>query len=747
VSRDHRAVILAAILSGAAMTLSGAGASAPPVNPDPAPGGISFQRVARFPPPGGRVANGFRFTRDGGILYFLQAEGNGVVQSLFREEVATGAHTTAARPPGTPQEGGLSREETLRRERKRLQEKGITQYVLAARADVVVFAYAGDLYLARPGHDPLRLTETPATELDPQLSEDGRRLGFVRDGDLYVMELPSRAERRLTEGARDGLTHGLAEYIAQEEMDRFSGFWWAPDGRRLAYTEVDETGIPVYPIVHQGSAEWEVERERYPFAGGPNARVRLGVVAAAGGPTRWLSIAPADGTEFYLARVTWDRQGSLLAQVESRDQTRLRLLRFDPDRWEPVTLLEDRSDTFINLHDDLHPLPGGRFLWSSERGGYRHLELRAPDGTLLRALTSGPWAVDALQGVDETKGTVFFTAAKDSPLERPLYRVPLEGGAIERVTPEDGFHTVTVSPDGRLMVDVHDSLRQPPRALLREASGRTLRVLDPNDDPEPAALGLHPPEMVTLPAGDGTTLYGALYRPPGPVPAGGFPAIVSVYGGPGSQRVRNAWELTSDLRAQRLVGQGFVVFKLDNRGTPRRGKAFETALFHRLGSVEVEDQIAGARWLAERPEIDGARIAIYGWSYGGYMAARCLLLAPDRFRAAVAGAPVTDWDGYDTHYTERYLGTPQDDRDGYTAASLLPLAPRLQRPLLIVHGMVDENVHFRHTARLLSALNAARRRYDLLVFPEERHLPRRPEDREYLERRVAEFLQQSLATP
>ncbi|HXH27573.1 MAG TPA: S9 family peptidase, partial [Candidatus Polarisedimenticolia bacterium] len=192
---------------------------------------------------------------------------------------------------------------------------------------------------------------------------------------------------------------------------------------------------------------------------------------------------------------------------------------------------------------------------------------------------------------------------------------------------------------------------------------------------------------------------------------------------------------------------GFVVFKLDNRGTPRRGKAFETALFHRLGSVEVEDQIAGARWLGARPDVDGARIGIYGWSYGGYMAARCLLLAPDRFRVAVAGAPVTDWDGYDTHYTERYMGTPQEDAEAYKASSLLPLASRLERPLLIVHGMVDENVHFRHTARLLNALNQARRRYELLVFPEERHLPRRPEDREYLERRLAGFLEQALAAP
>ena len=699
---------------------------------------LTLERVARYPPPGSRIPTTFRFTHDGKALYFLASEGAAVERSLVREDVATGERQLIARPPQEGATTGLTSEEVLRRERRRIQEKGITLYGLAAEADVAVFDWRGDVYLARAGKEPSRLTETSSSEIDPQVSPDGTRVAFARDGELYVMDLATRAETRLTLGARDGVFHGIAEYIAQEEMERASGFWWSPDGTRIAYTEVDETGIPVYPIVHQGQPVWEVELERYPFAGGPNAKVRLGVVKAGGGDTVWVRLGEA-GDDVYLPRVRWDADGSLLVQVESRDQKSLRLLRADTATGAVTVLLEDRSTTWINLHDDLRPLRDGRFLWSSESSGFRHLELRARDGSLVRRLTSGDWPVDQLEAVDETSGSVYFTAAKEGPLERQLYRVRLDAGPPERVTTEAGWHTVTGSRDGARWVDVHDTAAVPPRVLLKDGSGRVIRVIDPNSDPEPQTLGLRPPEFVTLRAADGSTLHGALYRPRTLSPGKKYPAIVRVYGGPTAQSVKNSWELTQDLRAQYLARHGYVVFRLDNRGTPRRGKTFETALARRLGSVEVEDQLAGARFLAGLPYVDGARLGIYGWSYGGYMAARCLLEAPDLFKVAVVGAPVSDWDGYDTHYTERYMGTPRDNAAGYKESSLLPIASRLRGRMLIVHGMVDENVHFRHTARFLDALNSVQKPYDLIIFPDERHLPRGEEDRRYLESRIVAY--------
>lgn len=706
---------------------------------------LTLERVARYPPPGTRIPGTFRFGHDARYLYFLGLHGTGSARVLYREEVSSGTREIVARPPqaASPSESGLTPEEILRRERQRIQEKGITLYRLAAKADVAVFDWRGDVYLVRPGQEPLRLTETEASEIDPQLSPDGTRLAYARDGELRVLDIATRREVLLTEGARDGVFHGIAEYIAQEEMDRSSGFWWSPDGRSIAYTEVDETGIPVYPIVHQGKDAPETETSRYPFAGGPNARVRLGIVSASGGVTSWIRL-PDNGGDSYLARVRWDEDGTLLAQVQSRDQKSLKLWRVDAATGGAALLLEDRSDTWVGLHDDLRPLPDGRFLWSAESSGYRRLELRARDGALVRRLTSGDWPVDALAGVDERDGVVYFSGAMDGPLERPIYRTRLDGGPVERVTPEKGWHQATFSRDGRYFVDVHDSLAMPPRVLLREGPGRQVRVLEANADPEPKVLGLRSPELVTLKAGGGTVLHGALYKPRSLEKGRKYPAIVRVYGGPTAQTVKDSWELTQDLRAQYLARHGFVVFRLDNRGTPRRGQAFETALDRRLGSVEVEDQIAGARWLASLPYVDGERIGIYGWSYGGYMAARCLLKAPDLFKAAVAGAPVADWDGYDTHYTERYMGKPRENAAGYRDSSLLPLAPQLKGKLLIVHGMADENVHFRHTARLLNALNSAQRRYDLLIFPDERHLPRREEDRTYLEARLVEFFDRAL---
>jgi len=737
-----------AIAALALASSAGGPGGAPTAPPGPLAGGdgagrLTFERVARFPPPGARVATGFRFTHDGRFLYYLALEGPGAERSLLREVVASGEREVVARAGGDPA-AALTREEILRRERRRIQDLGITQFVLAERADRVVYAFAGDLHLVRPGGTPLRLTTSTSSEQDPRLSPDGRWLAYVREGDLYVMELDTRAERRLTSEAAAGITYGLAEYIAQEEMERPEGFWWSPDGLRLAVARVDETGIPPYPIVHQGGDRWEVETHRYPFAGGPNAKVRLGLVAVTGGPVAWLDLGPEPLNDGYLARVTFGPDGALYAQVQSRDQRLLKLLRFAPGTGARSVVLEERDASWIRPSDDFRPLAEGRFLWSSQSGGWRHIELRSAGGDLIRDLTPGDAPIDRIEGVDEKGGLIFFTTPRDGTLEKTLYRVALEGGAPVRLTPEPGFHAITVAPNGRWTVDVHDSAATPPRAYLLDASGRRLRTIDPNDDPEVVALDLRPPRFVTVAGRDGTTLHGAIFLPRRLDPGRRYPALVRVYGGPTVQTVKNSWEVTQDLRAQHLAERGYIVFRLDNRGTPRRGRGFEAALYRRLGSVEVEDQIAGARWLAGQPYVDGERIGIYGWSYGGYMAALCLLRAPEIFKAGVIGAPVTDWDGYDTHYTERYMGTPADNPDGYSKASVLPLASTLARPVLLIHGMADENVHFRHTARLVNALNAAQRPYELLPFPEERHLPRGARDREYLEERLADHFDRCL---
>ncbi len=562
------------------------------------------------------------------------------------------------------------------------------------------------------------------------------------------------APRQLTFGAVEtGKTNGLAEYIAQEEMDRFSGYWWSPDSRWIAFEEVDETHIPVYRIIHQGkdyTGDGAQEDHRYPFAGGANAHVRLGVVSIDGGEPVWMDLGAEQ--DIYLARVQWLPDGRLSAQIENRQQTALELAAFDPQSGERTTLLQETSQVWINLHDLFRPLKqpyqgqAGCFLWASERSGFRHLYLYNDRAGLIRQLTSGEWMVDALAGIDEAGGQVYFTATLADPRECHLYAVSLDGGSPRRLTHAPGMHTVVVDHARRRFIDTYQSLSQPPVIRLCSLQdGSPLATLYDERDPRLDQLQLEPPELVTLQNRHGTPLYGALFKPPAQFGPGPYPTLVCVYGGPHAQLVANAWNLTVSMRLQYLRSLGFLVFVLDNRGSARRGLAFEGAIKNDMGHLEVDDQVDGVRWLVIQGLADPERVGVFGWSYGGYMAAMCLARAPLTFKVAVAGAPVTHWDGYDTYYTERYMGTPQSNPAGYQESNVMQHVANLRGKLLLVHGLIDENVHFRHTARLINALIAARKPYDLLLFPNERHMPRNQADRVFLEEQVRDYFLKHLA--
>jgi dipeptidyl-peptidase-4 len=717
----------------------------------PARRAVEAADVARLPAPGSVVPGAFTFVNGGTALTYLKSETSSLSRVLWRVELPDGQPRVVARPPGQGDtEANLSEVEKLRRERQRLRETGITQVVPAEEADVRVIPLQGDLFLQR-GDGPLeRLTETPSPEIDPRLNRDGSKVAFVRGDELFVLDLQSRTEIQLTQGAGEGLTHGLAEFIAQEEMDRSAGFWWSPDGARIAYQETDERHIPAYAIVHQGGEAYSVETHRYPFAGAANARVRLGVVDAGGGTTRWLSLGERDDEDLYLARVTWEGPASLLVQVLTRDQKRLRLYRFEAATGARTLLLEERSTSWVDLHDDLRVVEAtGEFVWSSERTGFKHLELRDRAGQLVRVLTSGEWPVDAVAALDQHRREVWFTAGRESPLEAHLYRVALDGGAPARVTRQRGTHRVAVARGGDYFVDVLSTRTRPPVTTLRDRAGKSLATLDDaSTDPRIAELRLDPPALTELKSRDGVRLFGAYYAPRSVAPGTRVPLVVKVYGGPNVQTVTDSWGLTADLSAQYLCARGFAVWKLDNRGSARRGHAFEAAIDRHMGTLEVRDQADGVAFVAASwPEVDTARVGITGGSYGGYMTLRCLTEAPDTFHAGVAIAPVTDWDGYDTCYTERYMGTPANNADGYRDSSVLKGAEKLRGALLVIHGMLDENVHFRHTARLTTALLGAGKPFALLPLPDERHSSRREVDRKYVEERLAEFLTESLRRP
>lgn len=712
---------------------------------------FSIEALAVFPLPGMGIPGSFAFSQDDSRLMYLYG-GGGPLQQLYTLDVISGEKRVLVAPPGGGvKEGELSREEELRRQRERMLTVGITHFYRARTTERLLLPVAGDVYLYDDAGGLRKLVDcagTPPAQ-NPALSPDGAWVAYVQDAEVYVIPAAvGGTARQITGGARGtGKTNGLAEYIAQEELARREGFWWSPDSRQMAYAEVDETHIPVYRIVHQGkdsTVDDAYEDHRYPFAGEANARVRLAVVNREGGAPVWMDTDYDE--EVYLARVFWWPDGVLGAEILSRDQSWLDLVRFDSGSGARTSVLRETSDYWVSLRTQhFIPLEAGGFLWASERSGFNHIYHYGADGKLVRPLTAGEWVVDEIAAVDEANGLVYFAGNREHPTERHLYGVPLAGGEVQRITSEPGIHEVTLDNACVRFVDVFSAVDQPPVVTLRAlADGAALHPVHTPNDPRLADFALQPPELVTLSNRDGLTLHGAVYRPPAQFGPGPYPTIVQVYGGPGPQLVANQWLVTANLQIQYLRQQGFLVFRLDNRGSARRGLAFEGALRHRMGTVEVDDQIDGVRWLVEQGLADPERVGVFGWSYGGYMTLMCLAKAPDIFKVGVAGAPVTAWDGYDTGYTERYMGTPQSNPEGYAAGSVMTHAENIRGKLLLVHGMIDENVHFRHTARLMNALNRARIAYDVLLFPDERHMPRLPADRVYLNERIVGYFQQQL---
>jgi dipeptidyl-peptidase-4 len=659
-----------------------------------------------------------------------------------------------------PSQGQLSDEELARRERQRTAAlSGILEYSFAPSGHSLLFPLNGRLHhydLDKPAAGALtQITGTTGFVTDASVSPDGVHVAYVRDQNLHCYELESQTERALTRDGGGPIKNGMAEFVAQEEMGRSTGYWWAPDGRHIAFVRVDETPVKETQRFEIAADNVATFAQRYPAAGGPNVLVRLDVVDVKTGTTTTIDLG-AD-PDIYLARVDWLPDGRTLAvQRQSRDQRRLDLIFADIATGASRIVLSETSATWIELNDELSFLKGSReFIWASSRDGFLHLYLYDYQGRLKRRLTAGTWSVDdfrerAIKAIDEERRFVYFAATAAGPLERQLYRVSLDGdapAAIERISQQSGLHGVTMAPAAGFYVDLFNSTTQPPRVSLHDAQGNLLTYLQENavDERHPAAPYLAEnslPEFGQLRAADGEDLYYRLFKPPRFDPTRRHPAIVEVYGGPGVQRVTNAW--TGSSFTQILTRAGYVVFQLDNRGSASRGTRFQSAIHGQLGEVEVADQIAGAKWLASQPYIETSRIGVWGWSYGGYLTLMLMFKAPHLFRAGVSGAPVTDWTLYDTHYTERYLGRPRDNADGYAASSVLPYAKDLEGRLLVIHGMADDNVLFLHSTKLFRKLQDLGKPFDVMVYPGAKHGLTRQHDGRHAYATIKRFFDDSL---
>ncbi|WP_091637742.1 S9 family peptidase [Lysobacter sp. cf310] len=622
----------------------------------------------------------------------------------------------------------LSDAEKARRERQRIAAlSGIVDYQWSPDAKTLLFPLGGELYLydlSKTGKAAVRkLTNGEGFATDPKLSPMGGYVSFVRGRNLWVIDLADGKATQLTSDGSDTIGNGIAEFVADEEMDRHTGYWWAPDDSAIAFARIDESPVPVQKRYEVYPDRTDVVEQRYPAAGDRNVLIQLGVIAPRGGEPRWVDLGK--NRDIYLARVDWRDGRHLTFQRQSRDQHLLELIETDLDSGKQRTLASERAQTWVPLNNDLHFLKDGRILWNSERSGYEHLYLLSADGRKATPLTSGDWPVDSVLAVDEDAGQVYFAAGKDSPLDVQIYRVALSGGAIERLSKSDGIHNASFARNASVYVDNWSNPLTPPQLELYRNDGSRIAALIDND----LADAKHPYaryrqahreiEFGSLTAADGKTrLQYSVLKPSGFDPAKRYPVVVNVYGGPAAQTVKRAW--APDFN-QYLAQHGYVVFSIDNRGTPRRGAAFGGALYGKQGTVEVADQLKGVAWLKSQPWVDGERIGVYGWSNGGYMSLMLLAKASDAYACGVAGAPVTDWALYDSHYTERYMGLPDKNVAGYREARVLEHIDGLKSPLLLIHGMADDNVLFSNSTVLMSALQQRGQPFELMTYPGAKH--------------------------
>ena len=725
---------------------------------------LTIDRLFDAPALSGPSITGLKISPDGSRVTFLQGKPNDKDRLDLWEYNIRDAQTRVLVDSDllAPTRETLSDEERNRRERQRTAAlSGILEYSFAPSGRALLFPLGGALYLydlAKPAAEALSevTTHSQGFATDASVSPKGGYVAYVRDQNLFVYDLTKRKEKALTKDGRGPAKNGMAEFVAQEEMGRSTGYWWAPDDAHIAFARVDETPVKVTQRFEIAADNVTTFEQRYPTAGGANVGIRLGVTNVRNGATTWVDLGPE--TDVYLARVNWLPDGKTIAiQRESRDQHRLDLLFADIATGKTRVVLTETSDSWIDLNDDLTFLnKAHEFVWVSARDGFPHLYLYDCEGHLLRRLTIGDWSVDdfrgrAIKAVDEGHRLLYFTATAKSPLERQLYRVSLDTrdpSNMDRITREDGLHSIVMPPDGSFYVDAFNSVDQPPQIGLHASDGALITYLIENRLNElhpdaPFAADNSVPEFGTLAAADGQRLHYRLFKPLHFDPTKRYPAIIDVYGGPGVQRVLNSW--TGSSFTQLLTRAGYVVFQLDNRGTAFRGTAFQSPIHGKLGEIEVADQLVGAHWLGSQTFVDPTRIGVWGWSYGGYMTLMLMFKAPDVFRAGIAGAPVTDWSLYDTHYTERYLGTPQENSVGYDASSALPYAKDLRGALLVMHGMADDNVLFLHSTKLFRKLQDLEKPFDIMVYPGAKHGLIRQHDGRHAYAAILDFFNRTLS--
>lgn len=691
---------------------------------------LTPERVFSSPSLNGPVAKGVSLSPDGQLVAFLRSrEDNVDVQDLWAAPTGEGEpYKLIDARALVPDAGELSEAEKARRERMRISARGVVEYSWDQQGRYILAPLEGDIFLANRADGKVRrLTETPADEIDAKVSPKGSYVSYVRDQNLVVYDLASGKETPITDDGAGLITWATAEFIAQEEMDRDTGYWWSPDERYIAMTRVDESPVDIVPRFEITGGGATMVEQRYPRAGRPNAVVELYVRDLQGGGR--VKVDLGSNTDIYLARVNWSGDGkTLYVQRQSRDQKTLDLLSVDPTTGASRVILSQKAQAWVDLNDDFRVLSDGRFIWSNEDSGWRHLYLYDRNGRRLRAITRGDFPVKHLDGVNEQTGDVYFTASmrdgKELPIEQQMFRANLNRTVDPvAVTPGGGWWTVSVNGPATAYVGNYSDPATPTQSALYRIDGTRVRWIEENklDASHPFApyvSRLRTPEFGTMQS-HGQTLVWRMTTPPDFDPSKKYPVVMQVYGGPGTGAgVQKSWQ---PLTNQLLTEAGYIVFRVDNRGEGDRSQAFETSIYRRLGIPAVEDQAQAAQWLKTLPYVDADHIAVMGWSFGGFLSLLTLTDKDAGLASALAGAAPTEWSLYDTHYTERYMSTPQANPEGYAATDVLPRLDDMTGRLLLLHGMADDNVIFGNATRVIDALQAKSVPFEMMLYPGQRH--------------------------
>jgi dipeptidyl-peptidase-4 len=612
------------------------------------------------------------------------------------------------------------------RERERLTRYHVAAYLWAPDSKHLIFDSQGQLWLFDLATGTaVQFTSAPDPSGDPKFSPDGSHVSYVRKHNLYVRPVSGKGEKQLTKDAGDNLFNGDIDWVYGEELFVRSNYFWSPDSKEIAFLHMDETKVPTYPIINWIPAHPTVDNEKYPKVGDANPVVQLGVLDADKGKVRWISLT--NDEEAYIPRFGWVGDGVVWAEVLNRNQDKMDLYFVDAKSGKSrIVLTETTPGAWIDFdHVEVRFLKSsGGFLWPSWRNGNMHLYLYSfdkqnpmgADAKLERQLTQGNFEVMGIEGVDEAAGTVFFLANPGDPRQQHICSAKLDGTGLQQLTHEDGLYFGKFSEDGKHYEQTFMGPFTAPRMSLCAVGGACSPVWQARD--EVAEYGLRAPKFLEFKAEDGTTLYGRLLLPPDAPASGKIPLIVNIYGGPGGQMVLKQPTSPFD---EILARQGFAIFSVDNRGTPGRGRKFQTAIRNEFGAIELRDQLTALDQLfAQYPQLDKDRTAIWGWSNGGSMTLYAMTHS-DRFRAGVAVAPVTDWVDYDTIYTERYLGLLKDNPTGYAESDMTKAAANLRGALLLVHGTSDDNVHFQNSIQMIEALIKAGKQFRLMIYPNKTH--------------------------